>query len=133
MEIIKPKKPKLPSVKQMIANANKPKNPLDDLVEYTGNAELDAKSEIKAVSEFGKSIQQQRDAIERNNDTEFWVNIVFNSREQKEAVLKTLGLFELGDKWIHGEDFAKVLGVDCPAPDLIPKPPKQDKKLLDLM
>jgi hypothetical protein len=67
----------------MIANANKPKNPLDDLVEYTGNAELDAKSEIKAVSEFGKSIQQQRDAIERNNDTEFWVNIVLIHASKK--------------------------------------------------
>lgn len=133
MEIIKPTKPKLPSIKQMVANAKKPKNPLDELVEYTGNVEQDAKNEIKAVSEFGKSIQQQRDAIERNNDTEFWVNIVFNSREQKEAVLKALGLFDIGDKWIHGEDFAKILGVACPKPDLIPKQPKQDKKLLELL
>jgi len=111
---------------------SKPKeNPLD-AIEYTGNCETDAKAELEIIAKGPNSIDQQRKAIAQNNDTEFWFQVVFASREQKEAVLKALKLFEYGDKWIYGEEFAKVLGVDCPPAEFEPLRPRVDKRLLML-
>lgn len=115
------------SVKKMAAKAN----PLDDLVSYTDDVEKNSIDELDVVakgpSACGVMIDGQRKAIELNNDTEFWCAIVFNTREQKEAVLKLLGLFEHGDKYIFAEDFCKALGVNLPPSDFVPKKPKHDK------
>lgn len=42
-------------------------------------------------------------------DTEFWFAVASETRPQKEAILKALGLFETGDKYLSGFAFAEIL------------------------
>lgn len=50
-------------------------------------------------------------------DSEYWLCLVFQTREQKEAFLKLTGWGEKldGDKYLSGTRLAKLLGVALPA------------------
>jgi hypothetical protein len=47
-------------------------------------------------------------------DTEYWVALCFESREQKEAFLKAVNLFAQGDKYLDGRLFAQHCGIEIP-------------------
>jgi len=51
-------------------------------------------------------------------DTEYWACLCFQTREQKEAFLRALKLASLGDKYLDGQEVAKVLGVKLPNADV---------------
>lgn len=55
--------------------------------------------------------QRMLDAV----DSEYWVAVCFQTREQKEEFLRKLGLLELGDKYLDGMEVAGVLGVELGA------------------
>jgi hypothetical protein len=73
-----------------------------------------------------------KDAIDRDNrrfysavDSEYWYCVSFESREQKEAFLKAMGWFDLGDKYLDGNELAERLGIALPeahVPYLTQKP-----------
>jgi hypothetical protein len=70
-------------------------------------------------------------------DSEFWVCHCFRSREQKEAYLRGLAerfgvdVEEL-DKYIHGEDVAKALGIELPPARFVPPGQKVNKDMVRL-
>lgn len=135
-EIMAQVKLKMPSVAQMAKQAKKRPNPLDDIVEYTGDHELDSKNELKAIaggiSEYAKAIGDQRMAIENNNDTGFYTCLVAETREQLEEFFDKLGYHDGLPQIMFLEDFARLIGVEVSPTGFVPKKPKQDKKLLEI-
>lgn len=44
-------------------------------------------------------------------DSEYWVAICFQTREQKEEFLRKARLIDLGDKYLDGIAVARVMGI----------------------
>lgn len=86
-------------------------NPLNG-IDYTGDLEEDAQQEVSAalrhVIDHRKSMREDwRITV----DTEFWLAICFQSRDQKEEFLQKAGLSHLGDKYLNGLQVAESLGI----------------------
>lgn len=64
---------------------------------------------------FMERAKEEQARVELVTDTEYWACLCFESRAQKDAFLKALGLWSIGDKYINGIQAAKVLGVDLGA------------------
>ena len=47
-------------------------------------------------------------------DSEYWVGLCFQTREQKEHFLKEAKLLQAGDKYIDGALLAKRMGIELP-------------------
>lgn len=125
---------KTPSLAKLAKEAQKPKNPLDDMMEYTGNEEVDAKRELEIVAKgstaFGEAISAQRKAIADNNDTVYYSTICGATREQMEEFFGKIGMEPSQIIWL--EDLAEALGLELEKSNFSPKPPKHDKKLFEL-
>lgn len=71
--------------------------------EFTGDIEVDKKTELTAIQQAfrdrAKEYKRKRLYVE---DSEFWVAVCFRSREDKERFLKEHGLAHLGDKYLNG-------------------------------
>ncbi len=65
-------------------------------------------------------------------DTEYWLAVCFQTREQKEEFLRKLKLSGLGDKYLDGRRVAKKLGVSISAPGPAWREKKANKRLTDL-
>lgn len=82
-------------------------------VEYTGDLEVDALTELDAIQvAFRDRRRQEERRFKQATDSEFWVAICFESREQKESFLRNAALSDLGDKYLDGTRVAQALGVD---------------------
>ena len=59
---------------------------------------------------------------------------LLQTREQKDAFLQALNLVLIGDKYLDGQEVAKVFGVKLPAADVpyLPEPPI-DRSLANLV
>ena len=94
-------------------------NPLKDCladVPITGKLDKDAKAELSAVlAAFKKRDKKEQVDKRAILDSEYWFCICFQSREQKDAFLKALDLFEHGDKYLDGQFVAKKLGIAIPS------------------
>jgi len=115
------------------------KNPLEKL-KLSESLEDDATEELEVIqsefqkSEFGKRMKNENDRFRVATDSEYWVNFIFQDREQKEVFLKALGLFEIGDKYIDGQEAAKKLGIELPkSPIKYNTSSKVDKSLAELV
>lgn len=53
----------------------------------------------------------QRDSFRDATDSEFWVAVCFETREQKAEFLRRLDLADLGDKYLDGRAVAERLGA----------------------
>lgn len=74
-----------------------------------------AKQELKAIqSAFKRRVQNEKDNILRRFDTEYWIGVCFEDRDQKEAFLKALDLLDAGDKYVDGRALAHRLGIELP-------------------
>lgn len=75
--------------------------------------------------------EQQR--FEDATDTEYWVALCFQTREQKEQFLHAIGWYELGDKFIDGMAAAEKANITLTA--RIPPMPRHtiDRQLSDLV
>ncbi len=49
-------------------------------------------------------------------DSEFWVAMCFQTREQKDEFLRKAGLLPLGDKYLDGMKVAKAMGITLESP-----------------
>ena len=66
-------------------------------------------------------------------DSEYWVAICFQSRAQKEAFIKGMGLSLYGDKYLDGARIASKFGIVLPTA-LASKPLKKlDSGLADMV
>lgn len=86
---------------------------LDDAAKKTPagrNAEM---SEI--LKKFKARAKEERALFYENVDSEYWVAIGFQSREQKEAFLRLAGWLALGDKYLDGLEVAEAMGIDIAA------------------
>lgn len=99
-----------------------------DVVERMAAEEV---SEILEGFRARERTEQQR--FEDATDSEYWIALCFQTREQKEQFLHEMGWFELGDKFIDGMLAAERAGVTLTA--RIPSMPRHnvDRQLSDLV
>ena len=90
-----------------------------DTPKETGDAEVDSAADLNAVQAgFRKRAKDEGKRFESATDTEYWACLCFQTREQKESFLKALNLLHIGDKYLDGQEVAKVLGVQLPGADV---------------
>lgn len=107
------------AAKQAKALKAKPLPKYVEVPEPTGNAELDSAADLDAVQAgFRKRAKDEGKRFALATDTEYWACLCFQTREQKEAFLAALNLLSLGDKYLDGQEVAKVLGVKIPGADV---------------
>ena len=121
------------------ARAKEP-SPVED-VAYEGTLESDAIAEAEALqesfrepeSEKLRGFKERAKNEERRRmlatDSEFWVALCFQDRDQKEAFLGAIGMLAHGDKYLDGQKVAEALGVEIPASEVSYRPGKVDPKL----
>ena len=87
--------------------------------EQTGDAETDCAADLSELQAgFRKRAKDEGRRFEQATDTEYWACLCFQTREQKEAFLKALNLLAIGDKYLDGQEVARVLGVELPSADV---------------
>lgn len=87
--------------------------------EQTGDAEVDSLADLTELQAgFRKRAKDEGRRFEQATDTEYWACLCFQTREQKEVFLKALNLLAIGDKYLDGQEVAKVLGVELPSADV---------------
>ena len=70
------------------------------------------REEMNAILQGFKSRSEREDQrVLDATDSEYWVALCFQTREQKEEFLTKLRLLDLGDKYIDGMKAATVLGI----------------------
>lgn len=92
-----------------------PDDPIPDLDYPNMTNEAVAVAETSAVLEAFKArakAEQERFALA--TDSEYWVAVCFQTREQKEFFLAASKLLKAGDKYIDGALVAKTLGITLP-------------------
>jgi hypothetical protein len=88
-----------------------------DLGEFDGDEAKKASGagRREEISDLWKKLKAaakaERDRFVEITDSEYWVALCFQTREQKEEFLQKLGLLELGDKYLDGLEVAKKLKV----------------------
>lgn len=94
----------------------KQKNPqLYNIPAQTGNPEVDSKADLDEVqASFRERIKTENSRFQNTTDSEYWFAMCFQSREQKDAFLRAMNLFLIGDKYLDGVEVAKQLGIDIP-------------------
>lgn len=85
-------------------------------IAQTGDVEVDSKVELSATLKAFKEQQKFVTGIKRQTtDSEFWVAICFQTREQKEAFIAAKGWIDVGDKYLDGLEIAKRESVALPS------------------
>ena len=89
-----------------------------------------AQAEVSEVlAAFKARAQEEQDRFTLVTDSEYWVGVCFQTREQKEAFLAAVKLLQHGDKYIDGRLLAKRMGIELPPADVPYNPaPKVDAK-----
>jgi hypothetical protein len=80
----------------------------------TAPATVETLNELQAGFKARAKAEQQR--FEDATDSEYWVAICFQTREQKEEFLRKLSLLDLGDKYLDGLAVARALKVKITSP-----------------
>ena len=89
-------------------------NPLDE-VEYPGDIEGDCAAELAAVkSAFAQRADAEKERVRKATDSEYWVCLVFQTREQAEEFLRQTKWSDPDEKYVDGRRAAKHLGIDLP-------------------
>lgn len=90
-----------------------------DMPTQSGDPEKDSEADLSELQAgFRKRAKDEGRRFEQATDTEYWACLCFQTREQKEAFLKALNLLAIGDKYLDGQEVAKVLGVELPSADV---------------
>lgn len=95
--------------------------------------EREAAEEVSEILEgFRNRESAEAQRFEDATDTEYWVALCFQTREQKEEFLRKMGWLEVGDKYLDGIRCAEISGVTLesripPLPTL-----RVDRQLADL-
>ena len=112
-----------------------PESPLDTM-EYTGNPEADSKKEAELTLEALQNKERKkalREKLRLTTDSEYWCALCFETREQKDAFLKAIGVYELGDKYIDGQAVAQRMGIALPETSMSYRPAAEMNKKLNKM
>lgn len=112
--------------------AHMPPSPLEGL-DYDQGLEGDCQEELSAtLKAFKSAAANEQDHFVDNTDSEYWVCLCFQNRDQKEEFLRQAGLIADGDKYLDGVEAAKKLGY--PVTPVVRRFITQDvdKKIADL-
>lgn len=74
------------------------------------------------LKKFKESAKEEQRLFQQNIDSEYWVAICFQNREQKEEFLRLAGWMQFGDKYLDGLEVAEKMGMKIG--HLTPKPRK---------
>jgi hypothetical protein len=75
-------------------------------------AESEALGEVnQALTRFKKSAQREKQRFADATDSEYWVALCFQTREQKEEFLRKIGWQHLGDQYLNGMLCAEAQGI----------------------
>jgi len=123
-EAVKAKAKEVAAAKKQLAKQKKALKELPppmyiEPVKYVGDDEVDDAANLSALKAgFRKRAKDEGRRFALATDTEYWACLCFQTREQKEAFLSALKLLPLGDKYIDGEQAAKILGINLPPADV---------------
>ena len=79
-------------------------------VKYTGKVDEDAKAELNAVqAAFAARRKEEADRKKVATDSGFWFCVCFKDRESRDAFRREHGIDHLGDQYINGHAFDKIL------------------------
>lgn len=82
----------------------------------SGDIEVDSLADLDAVQRgFRERAKNEDKRFELVVDSEYWFAVCFQSRAQKERFLMAMKWIELGDKYLDGQEVARLMGVDLPA------------------
>lgn len=99
-----------------------------------GDIEQTSQEEASAMlAGFKARAERESERFTLATDSEFWVAIGFQSREQKEVFLRAMEWLQYGDKYLNGLHIAEDAGIKLPEVDL-PDPTKKpaDRRLAAL-
>lgn len=105
-EVIARAKAKAAEIAARVEAKRKPADEPDETIEEESKREL---SELEKGFKERAKAEQERMMLA--TDSEYWVALCFQSRDQKEQFLRALDLMQLGDKYLDGWQVAKKLGV----------------------
>lgn len=87
-------------------------DPLAD-VGYSGDLGTDQAREFTALDlAFKSDAKSEKRKHQQVIDSEFWVALCFESREQKETFLMAVDMIKHGDKYLDGNLFAKACNIE---------------------
>lgn len=90
-------------------------DPIGELDYENMSNEEAATQEISAVlAAFKQRAKTEQERFVLATDSEFWVGLCFQTREQKEFFLQAVNLMQHGDKYLDGELLAKRMGIALP-------------------
>ena len=82
------------------------------------NEEVMVEETSQLLAAFKKRAQDEKKRFDLATDSEYWVGVCFQTREQKEAWLEAVKLLQHGDKYIDGQLLARRMGVTLPAAEV---------------
>lgn len=75
-------------------------------------AEAEAQAEVSEIlSGFRGRAKREDQRFVDATDSEYWVAVCFQTREQKDEFLQKAKLADLGDKYLDGMAVARILGI----------------------
>lgn len=92
-----------------------PDDPIGEL-DYANmtNEEVAVKETSAVLAAFIARSKAEQARFALATDSEYWVGLCFQTREQKEHFLREAQLLQAGDKYIDGALLAKRMGIDLP-------------------
>ena len=89
-------------------------------VKYTGKLEKDLKAELNEVqAAFANRQKKEAQRFALATDSEFWVVLCFETREQKAEFVLKAGLGDPNDKYVSGFAAAKRMNIEIEAPRVL--------------
>ena len=99
---------------------------------YTGDPESDSKSELGALKEgFARRAEKENLRRQKATDSEYWVCLCFQTREQAIAFARGAG-GRSQDKYMDGRKVAARLGIPIPIDDIGFGKPRIDRTFAGL-
>ena len=105
------------------------------LVKYTGNAEADNAAEVTALQQAFRDRQKAEEFRRKKaTDSEYWICVCFQSREQVEEFLDKSGWGRDDAKYVDGQKVAESIGISLTPEDSreYSKLPRIDKVFAEL-
>ena len=92
-----------------------PDDPIGELdYEHLSNEEVALKETSAVLAAFIARSKAEQERFLLATDSEYWVGLCFQTREQKEHFLREAKLLQAGDKYIDGALLAKRMGITLP-------------------
>jgi len=111
---------RLPDIETMF---NLDGDPLEDVDFDPNDLEASATAEMSEIVRLIREKKKESaDRFRIADDTDYWVALCFQCREQRDEFLRKAGWSDLGEKYLNGLEIARRLGIDVKVYDIKPLP-----------